>query len=253
MLKQYIDKYNIKEVIENTVGMSKDKVLFLKADKCNYYLKISTNQEIVKEVTNYQFLTDVINVPKIYEFEKVDDTYYLLMSEIKGKMLYELLVDDIEDTIITYASVLKQLHSVSIEKYPIEFDLISEVKSIKERLSTIDLDNFEFENQQQGIEKTYEKLLEYFPKERDIVLCHGDYCMPNIIVDKHFGLIDMARARLDDRYQDIALALRSLKFNIENINKEYTQEYENLFLNTYGIDEIDEQKRIFYYLLDEFY
>ena len=44
---------------------------------------------------------------------------------------------------------------------------------------------------------------------------HGDYCLPNIILKEHTvsGYIDVALAGVGDRYQDLALAVRSLAYN----------------------------------------
>ena len=56
MFNQILDKYHIKEVVENKVGLSNDRVYYLKSDKQNYYLKISSNKEILNEVKAYRFL-----------------------------------------------------------------------------------------------------------------------------------------------------------------------------------------------------
>lgn len=252
MYNYILEKYQIEEVIQNKIGLSGDQVYFLKSSQQNYYLKISNNIEIINEAKAYQYLENKVNVPKIYEFINNNGMYYLLMSEVRGKMLYELLEDDIENTIKLYASALKKLHEVDITNYDVK-DINKIVEEIEPRLNQIDVHELEKETQILGIEKTYEKLKRLIPKSRDLVFVHGDYCMPNIIVGDDISFIDLGRSGVDDRYNDIAIALRSLKKNIELINKPFLLKYNQIFLETYGIDKVDKEKCEFYYLLDEFF
>ena len=59
--------------------------------------------------------------------------------------------------------------------------------------------------------------LEHNKPEEDIVLSHGDYCLPNIFIKdgKISGFLDLGKTGCADRYQDIALCYRSLKHNYE--------------------------------------
>ncbi|SDP06533.1 Phosphotransferase enzyme family protein [Paenibacillus sp. yr247] len=86
------------------------------------------------------------------------------------------------------------------------------------------------------------------PITEDLVFTHGDYCLPNIIINngKVHGFIDWGRAGVADRYQDLALAIRSIKYNFGN-------EYIYAFLDNYGLTELDESKVIYYQLMDEFF
>ena len=85
--------------------------------------------------------------------------------------------------------------------------------------------------------------------ESDLLQTHGDYCLPNIILKEHTvsGYIDVALAGVGDRYQDLALAVRSLAYT----NKADTSLVE-LFFDTYGAS-IDVEKIAYYQLLDEFF
>ncbi len=49
------------------------------------------------------------------------------------------------------------------------------------------------------------------------VLSHGDFCLPNLLLhgDTLAGYIDLGRAGLADRWQDIALCYRSLLHNYD--------------------------------------
>ncbi|SKC81897.1 Aminoglycoside phosphotransferase [Maledivibacter halophilus] len=92
-------------------------------------------------------------------------------------------------------------------------------------------------------------VLEKKPDNEDFVFTHGDYCMANIILlgNKLSGFIDLGRAGVSDRYQDIALAVRSFEHNFG------TDKWNDLFYKEYGIEDVDYSKIEFYILLDELF
>lgn len=54
-------------------------------------------------------------------------------------------------------------------------------------------------------------------QEEEFVFSHGDFCLPNIFLseEKVSGYIDLGKAGIADRWQDIALCYRSLLHNFE--------------------------------------
>lgn len=67
-------------------------------------------------------------------------------------------------------------------------------------------------------------------------LLHGDYCLPNIILDdwKFSGFVDLGNGGVGDRHVDLFWGVWTLKFNLK------TDEYRDRFLDAYGRDKIDE-------------
>ena len=59
-------------------------------------------------------------------------------------------------------------------------------------------------------------LVDNKPK-KELVLSHGDFCLPNIFInnDKISGFIDLGRIGIGDKWNDIALCYRSLKWNAQ--------------------------------------
>jgi kanamycin kinase len=67
-------------------------------------------------------------------------------------------------------------------------------------------------------------------------LLHGDYCLPNIILDdwKFSGFIDLDHGGAGDRHVDLFWATWTLVWNLK------THKYRDRFFDVYGRDKIDE-------------
>jgi kanamycin kinase len=67
-------------------------------------------------------------------------------------------------------------------------------------------------------------------------LLHGDYCLPNILLDEwqFGGFIDLDKGGVGDRHVDLFWALWSISFNLK------TNQYRNRFIDVYGRDKVDE-------------
>jgi kanamycin kinase len=71
---------------------------------------------------------------------------------------------------------------------------------------------------------------------RTDTLLHGDYCLPNIILDdwKFSGFIDLDNGGVGDRHVDVFWATWTLLFNLK------TDKYRTRFIDAYGRDRVDE-------------
>jgi streptomycin 3"-kinase len=85
----------------------------------------------------------------------------------------------------------------------------------------------------------------------ELVVCHGDLCLPNILVDPDTlqvsGLIDLGRLGRADPYADIALLLANAR---ETWRDEHAaRRADHAFADLYGVD-LDIERQRFYLLLD---
>lgn len=102
------------------------------------------------------------------------------------------------------------------------------------------------------LQQLEEELSQRQQQERDdLVVCHGDLCLPNILIDSgtlHIsGLIDLGRVGRADPYADIALLLANAR---ETWPDELTaRSADHDFAEEYGID-LDSERQRFYLLLD---
>ncbi|WP_255448320.1 APH(3'') family aminoglycoside O-phosphotransferase [Telmatospirillum sp. J64-1] len=86
----------------------------------------------------------------------------------------------------------------------------------------------------------------------DRVVCHGDACMPNFMVDPKSlqctGLIDLGRLGTADAYVDLALMLANARESWTTQEQE-AQAFAILF-NSLGIEAPDRERLVFYLRLD---
>jgi kanamycin kinase len=84
------------------------------------------------------------------------------------------------------------------------------------------------------------------PSTDQIVVCHGDACMPNTLIGADgtwSGHVDMGRLGVADRWADLAVAHANIRWNL-------TADFQELFLATYGVDPDVERMRYYRELND---
>ncbi len=191
-------------------------------------------------------------VPELLYYETYNGMDYMLTSEIVGQdASREENLADPEQTIRLYAEGLRLLHRIPIEGCPMDRTLKRKLKLAERRVGEglVREDDLEEENGHRKPIDIYRELMDTQPRQEDLVFAHGDYCMPNVILDGNrvSGFIDLGGAGVADRYQDLALAVRSLRHNYR------TDEYKSLFMAYYGLSHWDEEKIDYYILLDEMF
>jgi aminoglycoside phosphotransferase len=217
------------------------------------FLKINADftESLFFDKQIYEYLADKTKVPEVWLFKSNSDFEILCLSEATGNSLADL-VDKIptEKIVKLYAQALKELHNIPIENCPIIRPLQSKLEIVSQKIKhqLISSEDWEDEYKQFIINDLYTKLLSEVPPNEELVFTHGDFCLDNVIVndEKLSGLIDMGRGGVADKYQDIALAVRSIRHDLG-------EEWISLFLKEYDIQVLDYQKVSFYILLDEFF
>lgn len=69
------------------------------------------------------------------------------------------------------------------------------------------------------------------PAVEDLVVCHGDYCPPNVLIAgaRITGFVDVGELGVADRWWDLAVGSWSITWNLG-------PGWEELFLHAYGVD-----------------
>ena len=227
-------------------------VSYLKIEPC---VDDGTRQQetLASRAERLRWLVDRLPVPQVLVYHEDLAHRYLLTTAIPGEDIATLATETDTDTgllVHLLGEGLRQVHSVPIGDCPFDHRLTAEIARVRERvaLGLVEEDNFEPEWLGLSAERLFDMLLDSIPSDEDVVITHGDYCLPNILIDgdQVSGFIDLGAAGVGDRYRDLALAQRSLLRNCG-------PGWDEAFFAAYGLAEPDEGKLIFYLMLDEFY
>ena len=258
-IREYVGKQVYKI---NTTGMSDSEVRIY--DK--YVLKIQPeSKETDNEYSAVKRLDRRIPIPSIPVYCKQDGLAYTLMTKVDGEMLCSKENMAYPEAVIKMAAQgLKMLWTVDVGEWPsITASRLEErLKAAEYKVENGLVDTDDAEPETFGPEgfKDPNELLEWLKRNRpdeDIVLTHGDYCLPNIFVkDGNIsGFIDLGKMGPADRWQDIALAIRSLDHNFNGKYSDGKKKYDfdpQMLLDELGIA-MDEEKYRYYFLLDELF
>ncbi len=233
---------------EEAIGRSEATVVQYHDAQKTLYLKIQkTHLEFTREQAIIQWLDGQLPVPKIVAQSSENGSDYLLMTAVDGVMAHE--VQDEEAMVLALSNGLKQLWQVPVEACPFEHRLADKLEWARVRVAQglVDVEDWEPETPFDTPEALFEYLFENQPEEMP-VFTHGDFCLPNVFVkgEACTGVIDWGRAGIADKWQDIALCVRSMRYNFGD-DRLSTRLFEHL-----GIER-DDEKIAYYILLDELF
>ena len=215
------------------------QTLFIDKEE-GYYLKIADKGTLERErvMTDY-FYSKGLGA-KVLHYSS-DSKDYLLTTSVKGEdCTSEKYILEPKKLCDIFAIELRKLHELDYSDCPVK-NKMKEYFALAEknyRLDNYDKshfpDNFGYKNEIEA----YKVFQEGKSALTDKVLLHGDYCLPNVMLNnwKFSGFIDVGGGGVGDRHVDLFWALWSLGFNLQ------TDKYRERFIEVYGRDKVDEEK-----------
>lgn len=206
------------------------RVLFI--DKgCGYYLKQAEKDSLEKEALLTGYFNKKGLATKVLSY--VSNEYdWMLTAKINGEdCTHEQYLSSPERLCDVLSERLAYLHSLDFSDCPVKFH-IKDYLALAEK----NYKNGLFDPNASSIltNQTPDKAWEYVCKNKELLksdtLIHGDYCLPNIMLDnwKFSAFIDVGHAGVSDRHIDLYWAVWSLSYNLK------TQKYTDRFLDGYS-------------------
>ncbi len=138
----------------------------------------------------------------------------------------------------TFAYALRNLHEMPCGDCPVTDRTAEYLATVEENFRTGNYDSSQFPDSfgYRSAEEAYGVFTEGKSALQSNVLIHGDYCLPNILLNnwKFSGFIDIGNGGIGDRHIDLFWGIWTLGFNLK------TDAYRTRFLDAYGRDKVDE-------------
>lgn len=154
--------------------------------------------------------------------------------------------------------VTRALHALPVGDCPFDRTLTVVATEARAAAATDRVDLDDLDDERRGwtagelVAAVEERLAAMTAREVPVVT-HGDWCLPNVLVDqatlKVVGIVDTARLGRADRCVDLALMSRSL--GSPSLNPQWGPDAAPRFLDALYLDEGEREALEFYRLLDE--
>ena len=241
------------------VGLSGAKVAVF--DDC--VLKIAPYQKKNEEtVAVMRWLAGRLPVPEVLCYERDEARQYLLMSRVPGEMACSAYyMERPKELVARLAEALNLLWSVDVSDCPRRRTMDDELREARFRVENrlVDVAQAAPSTFGAGGFRDPEALLNWLERNKpayEPALSHGDLCLPNVFIDggRIGGFIDLGETGVGDKWRDLALCWRSLKWNAEGVygGRVYPEIRPEALFEALGI-EPDYEKLNYYVLLDELF
>ena len=206
--------------------------------------------ELPHEVARLHWLAGTgVGCPRVLAERSDQGLHWLLTSAVPGRDLVSS--PDLAPAAIVgiAAGALRRLHRLVVAECPFDQRLDARIARARRRVEAGAVDEADFDEERLGrsARSVLDEVLRRRPAAEDLVVAQGDACLPNICAEngRFTGFVDCGRLGVADRFQDLALAARSIRHNLG-------EAWVEPFLRRYG-GRIDAERMAFYRLLDELF
>ncbi len=176
--------------------------------------------DIRDETARMRWAAGRLPVPQVLGSEDDGTMATLLMSALPGICASDIVAQALLPPATVarmLADALRLLHSTPLGDCPFDHTPHTTLAraAARARMGLIDTDDFDTERTGWTAQQVLDALHATMPAVSDVVLTHGDYCLPNILFvgETLSGFVDLGRLGRGDRWGDLALARRSLEHN----------------------------------------
>ncbi len=197
------------------------------------YLKQAALHSLQHEATMYAYLYQHGMSPEAISYESHEGYDYLLVQAAEGEDgTHPSHVKHPERLAALYGESLRGLHELPTQQCPFRNLTHQIVQQASDKLTRLQNSTGKAQQELSQIEEACAHLQQ---RISDTTLIHGDYCLPNIIINKwkFNAIIDVGDAGVGDRHYDLYWGLWSLHYNL------HTDKYDRCFIDAYGCELVD--------------
>jgi streptomycin 3"-kinase len=194
--------------------------------------------------------------PEVADWLEYDAGACLVITAIEGVLACDVPSGGVPTVLESLANVLGRLHSIPTKRCPFDRRLSVSMPVVEDvvRRGAVDVNNLDPTCRDTppsdllaGLRAELDRVTRL--ESDDLVVCHGDACLPNFIVDPGtldcVGVIDIGRLGVADRYLDLSLITTNISWF-----PQFSAANANMLLRAYGLNTPDQDRLRFYQMLD---
>ncbi|MBQ2876356.1 MAG: aminoglycoside 3'-phosphotransferase [Clostridia bacterium] len=213
------------------------RVYFLDRDG-GFYLKRAGRGSLERECAVTRYYHSIGLGTEVLEYATLGEFDWLLTRAVRGEdCTHSSYLSEPERLAKLIGSSLRALHELDASSCPVQNKMQEYVALAEENYRTGNYDSSHFPDSfgYRSAEDAIAVLREGKHLFASDTLLHGDYCLPNIMLDdwRLSGFIDLGAGGVGDRHVDLFWGAWTLGFNLG------TDKYRDLFFDAYGRDKID--------------
>ena len=213
------------------------QVLFIDKDE-GYFVKMAPKETLKTEALMTDYMHSLGLSAEVLYYGSFESRDFLITRRIPGEDCTDLkYLSEPERLCDTTAMLLRTLHEIRRSDCPVRDRVRIYADTVMKGFDghCYEPDLFQGMWEFRSFDEARRIAEEGLPLLKADVLLHGDYCLPNILLDdwSFTGYIDLGCGGIGDRHIDILWGIWTLKFNLG------TGKYADRFMAAYGKEMID--------------
>ena len=212
------------------------KVYFLDKEQ-GYFLKKAPSGSLAREAAMWKFFHSKGLATEVCAYESLENDWMLTVRAPGEDCIAPTFLQDPVRLCDTLAQLLRTLHTENAANCPVPNRTGDYLATMRQNYNAGHFDltplfpHWQFQSPEEAMHIA-EETQKYLKAD---TLLHGDYCLPNIILDNwsFSSFIDLDNAGVGDRHIDLFWGMWSLRFNLK------TDAYQERFLDAYGRETIE--------------
>lgn len=216
---------------------SPDARVYFVARDGGYYVKQAPKGSLATEAEMTRYFHSLGLGVEVARYISEENDWLVTKAAVGEDCTSKRFLDDPRRLAILLGESLRSLHEIDHTGCPVQNRNETYLATVNENYRKGMFDNsiftgdFTFESADQA----YREYTEVKALLDDEVLLHGDYCLPNVILDdwRLSAFIDVGNGGVGDRHIDLFWGVWTLWFNLK------TDAYKDVFLDAYGRDKVE--------------